>query len=253
MKNFTRCLLLSAIVFSSFAVKAQHRDTVKTDGWIKHDIAGAAQIQVEYRKYDVGGLNNALNANGLPSISNNNIWINASMSHIWHNLVMEDGIGFTPITSSTSSDNIRTRFNQYQAFLRAGYNISNSKECRLYPLIGIDFSAAVLNIQDKGAEQSVSNFQQAILNNTSSKTLYQPNFGIELGAGFDYLIPLKTKRTDCFTVERSIPIGIRAGYYLNAYAGDWRIDSYKLMNGPTEKQNSVFVTFNIGLGYVLKK
>ncbi len=110
-----------------------------------------------------------------------------------------------------------------------------------------------MNIQDKGREQNVSNFNQELLNSTSSKTLYQANLGIELGAGFDYVIKLKPKQMDCFTVQRNIPIGIRAGYYIHAASGDWRINDYKLNNGPDNNQGAVFVSLNIGLGYSVKK
>jgi hypothetical protein len=92
-----------------------------------------------------------------------------------------------------------------------------------------------------------------LLNSTASKTFWQPNFGIELGAGFDYVIKLKSKKMDCFEVERNIPIGIHAGYYINAYASDWKVDGYKLQNNANQKQNAVFIAFNIGLGYKVKK
>jgi hypothetical protein len=117
----------------------------------------------------------------------------------------------------------------------------------------VNFSAAVLDIQDHNRIQSTDNFTDEILNSTSSKTFYQPNFGIEIGAGFDYQIKVKPKKMECLVIQRTIPIGVRFGYYYNAYAGDWKIDSYKLQDGPTEKQNAVFVSFNIGLGYELKK
>jgi len=218
----------------------------------KRDFAGAMQIQVTYRQYDATQLNNGLGSVGLPSVSDNNIWINASMSHIHKKWLFEDGIGFTPFSSS-EVNNIKTHFNQYQAYFRAGYDVSKSTDFRFYPFVGLNFSEAVLNIRDKNREQNVSNFNQELLNSTSSKTLYQGNFGIELGAGFDYLIKLKPKQMDCYTVQRNIPIGIRAGYYINAARGDWRIEDYKLNNGPDKSQGAVFVSLNIGLGYAVKR
>lgn len=252
MKKLINVLLLTSFLFGAAAVKAQKSDTVKTKGWFKHDIAGAAQIQLTYRKSNNGQLNSILNNSGIPSIANNDLWINASMSHICHSLIMEDGIGFTPIASS-EVNNLKASYNQYQAYLRAGYNLSSNTDFRLYPFVGVNFSAAVLTIQDKNREQNVTSFSSELLNSTSSKTFYQPNFGIELGAGFDYVIKLKPKKMDCFEVARNIPIGVRAGYYFNTYQSDWRINSYSLQNGPKEKQSAVFLSFNIGLGYGIKK
>jgi len=259
MKNFISSFKKSGIVlFTAISllnynnVKAQSTDTVKTTGWFSHQLAGAAQVQVTYRKANLGQLNQILNNNGIPSLGHNDVWINASMSHIHGKWLFEDGIGFTPVTTS-DADNLKAKFNQYQLYTRAAYNFSNNPNLRLYPFVGLNFSAAVLDIQDNNRIQSTSDFSQELLNSTSSKTFYQPNFGIELGAGMDYLIKVKSKNMGCFEVERNIPIGIRAGYYINAAQGDWKIDSYKLQNSPDQKQSAVFVSLNIGLGYEIKK
>jgi hypothetical protein len=244
-------LLLAASLVSAISVNAQKRDSTKMHNWFQHDIAGAMQIQVTYRKADISQLNQALNANGLHSISPNNIWINASMAHMNHNWITEDGIGFSP--EATSSNNgLDAKYSQYQLYFRLGYNVSSSSDFKLYPFLGANFSAAVLDIQDHTGIQSTNSFSGELLNSTASKTFYQPNFGIELGAGFDFLAKVKPKVTDCFTIERSIPIGIRAGYYLNTYASQWKIDNYGLQ-GSNQKQSAAFISFNIGLGYEIKK
>jgi flagellar hook-associated protein FlgK len=252
MKKITFSAIIILILFSANLVKAQQRDSVETRNWFRRDIEGAAQFQFTYRQGDIGQLNGILNSNGIKSISEYNTWINASMSHTWHNWITEDGIGFTPVATS-ENNGLDAKYNQYQIYFRAGYNILNTPGIKLYPFAGVNFSAAVLNIEDNNGIQRTDNFSSEILNSTSSKTFYQPNFGIELGAGFDYLIPVKPKRMNCLTIERNIPIGIRAGYYINAYAGDWKVNSYSLQSGPTEKQSAIFVSFNIGLGYEIKK
>ena len=244
--------LIIVITLFSLKTQAQSTDTVKTMGWFHHQLAGAAQIQVTYRKADLGQINQILNNNGLHSLENNDIWYNASMNHIHGKWLFEDGIGFTTVTTS-DNDNLKAKFNQYQLYTRVAYNVSNNANFRLFPFVGLNFSAALLNIQDNNAIRSTSDFSTELLNSTASKTFYQPNFGIEFGAGMDYLIKVKPKVTDCFTIERNIPIGLRAGYYLNAAQGDWRVDSYNLQDGPNRKQSAVFVSLNIGLGYEIIK
>ena len=241
-----------AITLSGLKSQAQSTDTVKTMGWFRHQLAGAAQIQVTYRKADLGQINQILNNNGLRSLSNNDIWYNASMNHIHGKWLFEDGIGFTTVTTS-DNDNLKAKFNQYQLYTRVAYNVSNNSNIRFFPFVGLNFSAAVLDIQDNNRIRSTSDFSTELLNSTSSKTLYQPNFGIEFGAGMDYVIKVKPKVTDCFTIERNIPIGVRAGYYLNAAQGDWHVDNYSLQDGPNRKQSAVFVSLNIGLGYEIIK
>jgi hypothetical protein len=252
MKKLILALFAVAAIFSTQTLKAQIGDSVKWDGLFKRQLAGAAQIQVTYRNYDMGQLNHILNNNGIPSLSNNDIWINASMMHVHGNWLFEDGLGFTPITSS-NIDNLYAKFNQYQLYARAAYNFSASPQIRLFPFAGANFSLAVLDIQDKNRLETTSDFSTELLNTTSSKTFYQPNFGIELGGGMDYLFKVKDKNMGCFMVQRNIPLGLRVGYYINAAQGDWKVDSYSLQNGPDKKQNAVFVSLNIGLGYEIKK
>jgi len=250
--NKLNILFIAASVFVVKTAVAQNTDTAKYMGWRSHDISGAAQIQVTYRKGNTTQLNQDLNSVGLPSLASKDVWINLSMAHYNHNWIMEDGLGFSP-WSSSSVNNLKATYSQYQAYFRAGYNVSQDIDFKLYPFVGLNFSAAILDIQDNARIQNVTNFSQEILNSTSSKVFYQPNFGIELGAGFDYFIKLKPKQIDCVEIQRNIPIGLRAGYYINTYASGWKIDNYSLQNGPSAKQSNVFVSLNIGLGYEIKK
>jgi hypothetical protein len=236
-------LLLAGVV----TVKAQDNQE-----WFMRNIAGAAQIQVTYRSNNLTPLNQSLNRAGISSLSSNDTWISLSMHHEHKKLIWEDGLGLTPV-STQDQNNFKTHYNQYQIFGRLGYNLSQTPDFRLYPFVGLNLSAAVLNIEDKAREATTSDFSTELITQTASKTLYQPNFGIELGAGFDYLIKLKSKQIDCFTIQRNIPIGVRAGYYINTYASDWRVDGLGLANSPSPKQSAVFLSFNIGLGYEIQR
>jgi len=251
MKKLLPAILIIAL-FGTFTANAQQNyDSLRMDGFMKKQFAGTAQIQVTYRQADLGSLNNALNADGLHSLGSNDIWINASMNHMWGNWITEDGIGFTPTTTS-NTNNFKAKYNQYQVYARLGYNVLSEKDMRLFPFVGVNFSAAVLDIQDNQRIQNTSDFATEILNSTSSKTFYQPNFGIELGLGYDYLIQAKPKNMGCFMVQRTIPVGVRAGYYINAYQGDWKVDSQSLTGGG-DKKGAAFFSVNIGLGYEVVK
>ena len=92
---------------------------------MKKDFAGAALIGVTYRKTNLNQLNQILSANGIPLLGNNNIWINATMDRVFKKVIMEDGIGFTPVTKS-EVNGLKTKYNQYNAFLRFGYDVSSS-------------------------------------------------------------------------------------------------------------------------------
>ena len=246
--NFTSRLTFAFTLIAGLAA-AQNPDTSKR----MNDAGGTFQVQSTYRYTQMASLNRILGANGLPPVGHNDIWINLSMNHICHNWIIEDGLGFTPWTTG-SSNGIKTKFNQYQAFFKLGYNVVKSSDFRAFPFAGVNVSAAVLNVDDNTHIKSTSDFSGELTNSSISKTYYQPNFGVELGGGFDYLIKLKDKTMDCFTIHRSIPIGIRVGYYINAARGDWRVNNnYKLQNGPDKNQSAFFVSLNIGLGYAMRK
>jgi hypothetical protein len=255
MKNSLTFLSGFILMLSGGFASAQDADTTKK-GWFQHnmhDIAGTAQIQGTYRYTYMAPLNRILAADGLPTLGANDIWLNLSMNHIHNTWILEDGVGFTPWTTA-NSNGVKTVFNQYQAFLKLGYNIVQNPGIRVFPFTGINVSAAVLHIEDNNHIKTTSDFSDELTNSSISKTFYQPNFGIDIGGGFDYLIKVKEKTMDCFTIERSIPIGVRAGYYINAARGDWRVGSnYRLQNGPDKNQSAFFVSVNIGLGYAVKK
>lgn len=255
MKKFTSTLCLFAVLAGATGTANAQSDN--NDGsWFKRNIAGAAQIQVTYRDSKLGQLNSILNNNGLPSLPDNNIWLNLSMSHIHKNWLFEDGIGgtFTSTGDRNAVNGIRAKYNQFQVFTRAGYNVSKNENISLYPFIGLNFSEAMLRIRDDNRTQSTSEFSNELLNQTASKTLWNPQFGLEFGGGFDYLIKIKSKQMDRVTIERNIPIGIRAGYYLQATNSNWKIDdNYNLNNGPSNKRSAVFVSLNIGLGYKITR
>ena len=244
---FTAIALLSGIT----AARAQ---SPGGSGWFKKNIAGAFQIQGTYRESKLGQLNDILAKNNLAPLSDNNYWLNLSMSHIHKNWLFEDGLGGTFTSTSKNPNNFKVLYNQFQLYTRAGYNLSKSENYRLYPFLGLNLSQAMLRIQDNARTQSTSDFSSELLNSTSSKTLWNPRFGVELGAGFDYIIKLKEKQMDCYTIQRNIPIGFRIGYYLQATDSNWKIDdNYNLNNGPNNKQSNIFVSLNIGLGYAVKK
>ncbi len=245
MKKSIKMLLLSAgIAWVTASANAQ--------SIINKDIAGTLQIQGMYRESKLGQLNGILNANGIPALSDNNYWLNLSMNHIHKRFVFEDGIGasFTSSSDPNAVNGINAKYNQFQIYGRAGYNIAKFNNLRAFPFVGLNLSEAMLRIRDDRRTQSTSDFSTELLNSTSSKTLWNSRVGLEFGAGFDYLIGVKDKTIDNFTIHRYIPIGVRIGYYLQTSDSNWKIDhDYNLNNGPNNKQSNVFVNVNIGLGY----
>ncbi len=248
LKKLTGKLVLSVAILL-MAGMANAQDMSK-------EIAGTMQIQGMYRPGKLGQLNGILNANGIPSLPDNNYWLNLSMNHVHNRWIMEDGIGasFMSTSAANTTNGIKAKYSQYQIYGRAGYNVATTEKMRAFPFVGLNLSAAMLNIRDDKRTQSTSDFSTELLNSTASKTLWNPRFGLEFGAGFDYLVAVKDKKMDNYTIHRSLPIGVRFGYYLQTSNSNWKIDEkYNLQNGPNNKQSNVFVNVNIGLGYKVKR
>ena len=223
---------------------------------MRKDIAGTMQLQGMFRESKLGQLNGILNANGIPALPDNNYWLNLSMNHMHERFVMENGIGasFTSSSAPNTANGIHAKYNQFQIYGRAGYNIAKSENMRLFPFVGINLSQAVLRIRDDRRIQSTSDFSSELLNSTSSKTIWNPRFGLEFGGGFDYLIGVKDKKIDNYTIHRYIPVGVRIGYYLQTSNSNWRVEgTHNLNNGPNNKQSNIFVNVNIGLGYKVQR
>jgi hypothetical protein len=245
MNKLTKTLLLSAGILAVTA-------SANAQSMMKKDIAGTMQLQGMFRESKLGQLNGILGANGLPALPDNNYWLNLSMNHVNKQFIMESGIGgsFTSTSAPNTANGIYTKYNQFQVYGRMGYNVAKSENMRLFPFVGLNASQAVLRIRDDRRTQNTSDFSAELLNSTSSKTIWNPRFGLEFGGGFDYLIGVKDKQVENYTIHRYIPIGVRIGYYLQTSNSNWRIDNnYNLNNGPNNKQSNVFVNLNIGLGY----
>jgi hypothetical protein len=249
MTKLTYALLFS-ISLLTIAGAAQAQDD------FPKEVAGTMQLQGMYRQSKLGQLNGILGANGIPALPENNYFLSLSMNHVHNKWVMEDGIGasFTSTSVANATNGIRAKYNQYQIYGRLGYDVSTREKMRAFPFVGINLSTANLRIQDNTRMQSTSNFSPELLNLTASKTFWNPRFGLEFGGGFDYLIPVKDKKMDNITIHRSLPIGLRFGYYLQTSNSPWRVDdNYKLQNGPDNKQSNIFVNLNIGLGYKVRR
>ncbi|MEO8885133.1 MAG: hypothetical protein ABI367_03660 [Mucilaginibacter sp.] len=249
MNNLRKIFLLSAGIVATMA-------TANAQSMMDKEISGTMQLQGMYRQGNLGQLNGILNANGIPSLPDNNYWLNLSMNHIHKQFVMEDGIGasFTSSSAPNTTNGINAKYNQFQIYGRLGYNISTDQNLRVFPFLGINLSQAMLRIRDDKRTQSTSDFSSELLNSTSSKTLWNPRFGLEFGGGLDYLIGVKDKKVENFTIHRYIPIGVRVGYYLQTTSSNWKIDdNYNLNNGPSNKQSAVFINVNIGLGYKVQR
>lgn len=252
MKNTSLLTLLLAVV--TLSAKAQTNNISNDSTHYRHQREGGLSLQIGYRaKNNLGQLNQALGINGIPSLAENNIWFGLAFNHVYNaKVITEFGLGFIAPSRSTVND-LKVTYNQGEIFYRIGYNIARTSDYRLYPFAGVSLARASLKIRDNAAINSVNDFNSQILNQSSGKTIRQSSFGWQLGLGYDHLVKLKTVQKGTYTYERTLPIGLRAGYAFQANPSDWKVDDHSLLNGPAQKNNSFFISLAVGLGYSVRK
>src|SRR3954463_10226428 len=126
MKKLTRTLLLSAGILAVGA-------SANAQKFAKRDFSGTMQLQGMYRESKLGQLNGILNANGIPALPDNNYWLSLSMNHMHKKFLFEDGIGgsFTSTSAASTANGVKAKYNQFQVYGRAGYNVATDKNMRV--------------------------------------------------------------------------------------------------------------------------
>ncbi|MFD2148422.1 hypothetical protein [Mucilaginibacter antarcticus] len=126
--------LLKTLILSAGTLAVAANANAQSD-W-KKEISGTMQVQGMYRQSKLGQLNTVLNANGIPALPENNYWINLSMNHSVKRWIIEDGIGISIMSNSApnTTNGIKAKYNQYQAFGRLGYNVATTDKMRAFLL-----------------------------------------------------------------------------------------------------------------------
>lgn len=252
MYTLKKLLLFALLCGSAALAQAQNND----DGYygFRHlPYSVTSNLMLGIRSRDLSQLNRSLNANGITAVSGNNPWFGLSVEQLFRQrLNLELGVAANA-SSSGFSQGIEAHYLQSQLFMRFGYNLTKTDNFRFYPFLGLNLSYQSLNLKDNLGINRTSDFNNTLLNYTASKTLDNASFGVELGLGYAYYIPLKTRMKGNVEVKESLPIGLRAGYYLQATSDDWYVEDHALTNGPDKKGSNVFVTLTVGIGTLIRR
>lgn len=122
-----------------------------------------------------------------------------------------------------------------------GYDLTNSKKLDFYPFIGINRNRTdILLSYVSWPTMSVNTFLNSVSN---IARMTRVNYNLNLGAGFDYFIPLGRE------ISSEIQLGIQAGYYLQLTESTWfiHVDELPLTGAPKTNPGGAYVKAVVGI------
>jgi len=125
--------------------------------------------------------------------------------------------------------------------LSFGYDLSKKKNMDFYPFIGVNRNRTdILLSYVSWPTMSVNTFLNTVSN---IARMTRVNYNLNLGAGFDYFIPLGKE------ISSEIQVGMHAGYYLQITESTWfiHVDELPLTNAPKTNPGGAYLKAVIGI------
>jgi hypothetical protein len=125
--------------------------------------------------------------------------------------------------------------------LSFGYDVTKKEKLDFYPFIGVNRNRTdILLSYVEWPEMPVSTF----LNNVSNiARMTRVNYSLNIGAGFDYFIPLGSE------ISSEIILGLQAGYYAQLTESTWfiHVDELPLTNAPKTNPGGAYIKAVLGI------
>ncbi|MBU1708090.1 hypothetical protein KKB28_09300 [bacterium] len=154
-----------------------------------------------------------------------------------------EGYGFS---QEVSGDTLIGRISGGYGFFNIGYQIFRKGDFFSYPFLGIGGGGYTLRlVQDTGERDAQTLIEEA----NRMVEMDRSGFLLEFGWGFGYLFDMTPSGTAKNPEERGgIFVGLRTGYIFDPVSPTWCFEGSKLRNGPDLKNNTFFLTLQIGGG-----
>lgn len=230
--NLTMVAMMGFLTFS-LAQSQETRIAVKKRGGMGYFMFGGSII-------DINSLNSRLENKGYSKLSNNFISFGGG-GHGIINKVIIGGEGHGLIGKETTSGNYKTSLNCGYGFFNLGYIIYSTRNFNIYPLLGLGGGGMSLKIVERGTPS----FDEVLDNPKRSTELSTGGLLIHLSVGTDYLLK---KVCGCGEGEGGLVFGLRVGYILAPFKGDWEMDGLDISEGPEIGITGPYIRLMIGFG-----
>ena len=209
------------------------------NGGMGYSIFGQSMINLD-------DLNAALESKGYTGMSNSFFAVGGGGHAIINNRLIIGGEGQTLLGDAATSGNFKNSINISQVFLNLGYVVYKIKDLRIYPLIGLGAGAMNLNISE---EMTALSMEDVLNNPKRSIEMSTGGFLFNLSLGADYLLNFGGDETG----RAGMVLGIRAGYKVSPFKGDWMVEDVDVTGAPKMGMTGPYISFMLGGGGIAVK
>ena len=188
---------------------------------------------------DVGSLNSALGAQDYRGVSDRFFSVGAGGHLVINQAVIGvEGQALLSEQASSTNDIFRAELTGALGMLRVGYLIFEGDNLDIYPLLGVGYGAATLEVVDAtgGAFGDVLADPRRGVELTKSG----PLIGAALGADWVFEMARGARRGPA--------LGLRLGYDYAPVESDWELGGTRLLNGPDLSLTGPYLRILIGFG-----
>ncbi|NLG15835.1 MAG: hypothetical protein GX556_00735 [Fibrobacter sp.] len=182
---------------------------------------------------DVDDLNSRLDGLGLTEFSSHNLTVGYGWDMIYDR-ILTGGQVEALLWRSNTDEGTKSTLWSGELVINAGFQVLSSDKMFLYPIVGLGLGMTSLWV---GAQQVP--FGTA-LTTPANDNLYQFTMVINLGAGFDYMLPTWKGHKSCI-------VGVRAGYMFDPIRNtDWRREGTEVTGGPDVNLQGPYIQAILG-------
>ncbi len=205
---------------------------------------GRGYFMIGGNSLDMDELNSRLKDNGYAEFSDSPISLGGGGHGIVRERIVIGGEGHALLGRAEQSTiggvDYGTKFSAGYGFFDVGVLAMRTGGLDVYPLLGLGGGGVSLDI----TQSEIGSFDELLQDPNRSTNLSTWCFLINLGLGIDYLAVLGESERG----EGGIVIGLRSGYILAPFHGDWHFKGETLPGGPDPGLTGAYIRLTIGGG-----
>ena len=237
-KNFIMAILVLELTFSlSISSYSQEgRSATNVNGGLGYSMLGTGML-------NLSNLNSMLKSNGYPALSEN-LFMAGGGGHGVINRLIIGGEGYSLLGDDVVYNGMKQSVYASCGFFDIGYIALSYKGLNMYPLVGIGGGEMIYSIKE---DISSVSFAEILDDPQRSVELKTGGFLLNLGGGINYILSLRRDNP----VRGGFLLGVRAGYTLTPFRGDWLMDEIEVSGSPKTGINGPFISITIGGGVLV--
>jgi len=232
-------LLIISFLWANFTQGQKIKATSIESGGMGYSILGKSFI-------NLGDLNSHLESRGYTAMSDNFFTVGGGGHAIMGNRWIIGGEGFSLLGDDVTGNNHKQSITIGCGFFNLGYVVYSIHDLIVYPMLGIGGGGMSFKISEDISSVTFDNILDDPERNTEITT---SEFLLDLGGGISYLLSFGKDETDM----GGMFIGIRGGYMISPFRGDWMLDDIEITGAPDMGIKGPYIRIMIGGGAITRK